>query len=187
MSRRRVLVVGLADEGFLALTADGTAGRGPAAAGVDSGALSRTLRGVGLGWQARLEPQGIVEPGAEYEAVVENLRARLLAFRDPATGAPVLTAVHRREEAYRGPHADGGPDLLVETARTVCMVEGLGRLRLMPAGVGPEERTGDHPRIVPRAGRAGQSGALGLAGRQRQSGGPSTRAAAPRKVPKGSS
>ena len=92
------------------------------------------------------EPEGIVAPGAEYEAVVAELRERLLAFRDPRTGEPVVEAVHRREEIYHGPHAEGGPDLLIETSRTVCMVEGLGRRPLMPAGRGPEERTGNHAR-----------------------------------------
>jgi predicted AlkP superfamily phosphohydrolase/phosphomutase len=92
------------------------------------------------------EPGGIVEPGREYEAVLAELRERLLAFRDPATGEPVVTAVHRRDEVYRGPCRDAGPDLLVETARTVCMVEGLGRATLLPAGTGPEERTGNHAR-----------------------------------------
>jgi hypothetical protein len=58
----------------------------------------------------------------------------------------VVSAVHRRADAYRGPFADSGPDLLIETARTVCMVEGLGRKALMPAGRGPEERTGNHAR-----------------------------------------
>lgn len=92
------------------------------------------------------EPEGIVEPGAEYERVIAELRARLLAYRDPKTGEPVVTAVHRREDIYQGPHADGGPDLLVETARTVCMIEGLGRSPLMAAGRAPEERTGNHAR-----------------------------------------
>jgi predicted AlkP superfamily phosphohydrolase/phosphomutase len=92
------------------------------------------------------EPEGIVEPGAEYERVVAELRERLLAFRDPSSGEPVVAAVHRREEIYHGPHSTEGPDLLIETARTVCMVEGLGRCSLMPAGRGPEERTGNHAR-----------------------------------------
>jgi predicted AlkP superfamily phosphohydrolase/phosphomutase len=92
------------------------------------------------------EPQGIVEPGAHYEETLAELRERLLAFRDPATGEPVVTGVHRREEAYHGPYCDNGPDLLIETARTVCMVEGLGLRALMPAGRGPEERTGNHAR-----------------------------------------
>jgi predicted AlkP superfamily phosphohydrolase/phosphomutase len=91
------------------------------------------------------EPEGIVAPGAEYERVIAELRDRLLAYRD-AAGAPVVTAVHRREDIYHGPHAAGGPDLLVETAATVCMIEGLGRKALMPAGRAPEERTGNHAR-----------------------------------------
>jgi predicted AlkP superfamily phosphohydrolase/phosphomutase len=70
----------------------------------------------------------------------------LLAYRHPRTGEPVVSAVHRREDIYHGPHADGGPDLLIETSRTVCMVEGLGRRTIMPAGRGPEERTGNHAR-----------------------------------------
>jgi predicted AlkP superfamily phosphohydrolase/phosphomutase len=199
----------LTDEGFLALHPDAAARRSLAAAGVDSRAMSRTLRRVGLGWLPRLvpqrlkravpqalasfqkvahridwsrtraycpsapgsglwvnlrgrEPHGIVTPGAEYEDVVEQLRERLLAYRDPTTGEPVVAAVHRREEAYRGPHCEGGPDLLVETARTVCMVEGLGRRPLMPAGRGPEERTGNHARdgIVVLHGEDIRSGAV---------------------------
>jgi predicted AlkP superfamily phosphohydrolase/phosphomutase len=70
----------------------------------------------------------------------------LLGYRHPQTGEPVVAAVHRREDIYRGPYAAGGPDLLVETARTVCMVEGLGRRPIMAAGRGPEERTGNHAR-----------------------------------------
>jgi hypothetical protein len=92
------------------------------------------------------EPEGIVEPGAEYERVVAELCERLLAFRDPRSGERVVEAVHRREDIYHGPHATAGPDLLIETARTVCMVEGLGQRSLMPAGRGPEERTGNHAR-----------------------------------------
>jgi predicted AlkP superfamily phosphohydrolase/phosphomutase len=92
------------------------------------------------------EPEGVVAPGAEYEATIADLRARLLAYRHPHTGEPVVTAVHRREDIYQGPYAAGGPDLLVETARTVCLVEGLGRRPIMPAGRGPEERTGNHAR-----------------------------------------
>ena len=67
-----------------------------------------------------------------------------IATRVPAT--PVVEAVHRREEIYHGPHASEGPDLLIETGRTVCMVEGLGQRAVMHAGRGPEERTGNHAR-----------------------------------------
>src|SRR5262249_60229251 len=102
-------------------------------------------RGLWINLRGR-EPQGIVEPGAEYERLVADLRERLLAYRDPRTGARVVEAVHRREDIYHGPHTSGGPDLLIETSRTVCMVEGLGQRPLMPAGRGPEDRTGNHAR-----------------------------------------
>jgi predicted AlkP superfamily phosphohydrolase/phosphomutase len=92
------------------------------------------------------EPEGIVSPGADYERVVKELTEKLLAYRDPKTGEAIVTAVHRREDVYAGPHAEGGADLQIETGRTVCMIEGLGRKSLMPAGKAPEERTGNHAR-----------------------------------------
>jgi predicted AlkP superfamily phosphohydrolase/phosphomutase len=92
------------------------------------------------------EPQGIVEPGRDYEALVAELRRRLVAFRDAATGEPVVTAVHRREEIYHGPHTAGAPDLVLETARTVCAVEGMGPASLFAADAVAHDRTGNHAR-----------------------------------------
>ena len=92
------------------------------------------------------EPHGIVRAGAEYEAVVAELRRMLSALRDPETGEPVVLAVHRREEIYHGPHASDAPDLLVETVRTVCPVEGVGPSTLVAAGPAATERTGNHAR-----------------------------------------
>lgn len=59
------------------------------------------------------EPQGIVAPGADYEAVVNDIVARLWELEDPETGERVVDAVYRREEIYHGPHADEGPDINV--------------------------------------------------------------------------
>ena len=59
------------------------------------------------------EPQGIVAPGAEYEAVVDEIVARLWELEDPETGERVVDAVFRKEELYHGPHADEGPDINV--------------------------------------------------------------------------
>jgi predicted AlkP superfamily phosphohydrolase/phosphomutase len=92
------------------------------------------------------EPQGIVEPGPDYEAVVAGLRRRLLSLRDPSTGEAVVTAVHRREEIYQGPHAAEAPDLVLETARTVCAVEGVGPSSLFSPDAAANERTGNHAR-----------------------------------------
>ncbi len=61
-------------------------------------------------------PHGIVRPGAEYEALLQELEERLLGLRDEALGTPVVKAVHRREALYRGEHTELGPDLVVEWA-----------------------------------------------------------------------
>lgn len=58
------------------------------------------------------EPQGIVEPGAEYEAVREAIAQTMLALVDPADGRPVVDRVYKKEELYHGDYLDEAPDLL---------------------------------------------------------------------------
>jgi predicted AlkP superfamily phosphohydrolase/phosphomutase len=59
------------------------------------------------------QPQGIVEPGGEYEALIEFLRERLLALKEPHTGRPLIQRVLRKDEVYTGPYLDQAPDLLL--------------------------------------------------------------------------
>lgn len=58
------------------------------------------------------EPQGVVEPGEEYDRLREETAAALLALRD-AAGRPMVRHVRRGEELYPGPYAGHGPDLMV--------------------------------------------------------------------------
>jgi predicted AlkP superfamily phosphohydrolase/phosphomutase len=60
------------------------------------------------------ERHGIVAPGAEYEAVRDKIAKALRELRDPASGRPIVAAVHRREELFSGPHLERVPDLVVE-------------------------------------------------------------------------
>ena len=62
------------------------------------------------------EPLGIVQPGAEYEAVREEIAQRLREVRDPQTGAQVVENVFRREEIYSGPALHLMPDLVAQPA-----------------------------------------------------------------------
>jgi predicted AlkP superfamily phosphohydrolase/phosphomutase len=62
------------------------------------------------------EPQGVVEPGADYERVRRRLIERLSSWRDPQTGAPIVEAVWRREEIYHGDCVERAPDLVVKWA-----------------------------------------------------------------------
>lgn len=59
------------------------------------------------------QPEGIVEPGGEYEALVAELTEGLLALEDATTGEHTVAAVTRGDEEFAGPWADTMPDLLV--------------------------------------------------------------------------
>ena len=63
---------------------------------------------------AGVRPQGIVQPGREYEELKEWIAAEALALRDPRSGEPLVERVYRREEIYSGPYIARTPDLLVQ-------------------------------------------------------------------------
>jgi predicted AlkP superfamily phosphohydrolase/phosphomutase len=74
--------------------------------------FGRHLGSIYLNVRGR-EPQGIVEPGAEYEAVRDEIERMAYDFRDPRTGRKLIGEVLRREEIYSGPHLDRAPDLIL--------------------------------------------------------------------------
>lgn len=55
------------------------------------------------------EPQGIVEPGAEYERLLDEITEALYSLTDE--GQPVVDAVYRGRDLYTGPYSEYGPDL----------------------------------------------------------------------------
>jgi predicted AlkP superfamily phosphohydrolase/phosphomutase len=57
------------------------------------------------------EPNGIVEPGKEYDAVVDQLISGLKTVQEPVSGSPLFSEFHRRDEIYSGPFIDHAPDL----------------------------------------------------------------------------
>lgn len=60
------------------------------------------------------EPAGLVQPGAEYESIVGELREKLNEFTDPLTGTKLFSHVHKRSEIYKGKSIVKAPDLLLE-------------------------------------------------------------------------
>jgi predicted AlkP superfamily phosphohydrolase/phosphomutase len=56
---------------------------------------------------------GTVQPGEQYEALLDELSGKLLAYRDPETGEQVITRVYRRDEVFHGEAVDIAPDLVV--------------------------------------------------------------------------
>jgi predicted AlkP superfamily phosphohydrolase/phosphomutase len=76
-----------------------------------------TAYAVGNGGQVFInlrgrEPQGIVEPGSEYERVVAQVIERLQGVTDPRTGERIEMDVYRREDLYAGEHLDLMPDVV---------------------------------------------------------------------------
>jgi len=69
------------------------------------------LNGVYINLKGR-ERDGVVE-ASEREALLEELREKLLAVRDPADNSPVIAEVYRTDEVYSGPEASKAPDLIV--------------------------------------------------------------------------
>jgi len=74
------------------------------------------LNGLYLNLKGR-ERNGIVQPGAEADGLIKELKAKLLAIRDPKNNSPVITRVDVAREVYQGPYADQGPDMLVGYTR----------------------------------------------------------------------
>ena len=62
------------------------------------------------------QPKGVVEPGAEYEAVRDRLIEALESWVHPRTGEKVVERAYRREEMYSGPGLEEAPDILVHWA-----------------------------------------------------------------------
>jgi predicted AlkP superfamily phosphohydrolase/phosphomutase len=62
------------------------------------------------------EPEGIVDPGKEYDALCAELARGFLSFRDSETGAPIARCVYRQHELAPtdAPSRDRLPDLVVE-------------------------------------------------------------------------
>ncbi|MGE5264832.1 MAG: alkaline phosphatase family protein [Acidobacteriota bacterium] len=57
------------------------------------------------------EPQGIVEPGADYESTREQVIADLRALKLP-DGSPLVEHIWKKEEIYSGAHLAEAPDIL---------------------------------------------------------------------------
>jgi predicted AlkP superfamily phosphohydrolase/phosphomutase len=83
-------------------------------AGVDwsrTRAYGLGLNGLYLNLKGR-EREGIVEP-AQADALLREIREKLLEGRDPKDNGPVITRIDLASEVYQGPYAHSGPDALV--------------------------------------------------------------------------
>ncbi len=62
------------------------------------------------------EPEGIVRPGIEYEALRTRLIKETLDLRDPLSGLPIFALAEPREALYpNSPHLEAAPDIILDT------------------------------------------------------------------------
>ncbi|MCU0285938.1 MAG: alkaline phosphatase family protein [Acidobacteria bacterium] len=77
-----------------------------------SKAYGQGLNGLFLNIKGR-EKYGIVNTGKEAEQLKEEIKQKLIAVTDNHTGKPVMKAVYKREELYKGPYTQNAPDVVV--------------------------------------------------------------------------
>ena len=92
------------------------------------------------------EPLGMIEPGSDYEKLLDEIREGLMEIEDADTGVKVVQDVISIRHNYDGPCRDMLPDIFVEWNRN-SEAKALRLLRSPRIGevdVGYTPRTGDH-------------------------------------------
>lgn len=72
---------------------------------------SEYSQGIRINLKGR-EPNGIVNPGFEYERLRDDIIRELYRLRDPMTFQNVIDVVYRREELFHGDCLDLAPDVI---------------------------------------------------------------------------
>jgi len=73
------------------------------------------------------DPGGIVQPGDEYDELLEFVTRALGTLRNPDSGAPVVASVTRPQQLYTGPAVEFAPDLIVDWTDGAYMTTEMGR------------------------------------------------------------
>lgn len=92
------------------------------------------------------EANGMVEPGAEYDAVVGEIRDGLKQIEDADTGIKIVENIVSVQHDYDGPNVDMLPDIFIEWNRSGDL-KSIHRIRSPKIGEiepPPSRRTGDH-------------------------------------------
>src|SRR6266404_2763029 len=105
----------LRNNGYIKMKPETVADSGEPLAGVDwtqTRAYGLGLNGLYVNLRGR-ERNGAVQPGSEADALIKEIKERLLTVTDPKSGQRVITRVDIATEVYQGPYSQSGPDLLV--------------------------------------------------------------------------
>jgi predicted AlkP superfamily phosphohydrolase/phosphomutase len=72
------------------------------------------------------DPHGIVNPGKEYDNLLDDIASELGKLRDPVSGDAVVSSVSRPGEAFNGPAIEFAPDLIVDWKECAYMTTETG-------------------------------------------------------------
>ncbi len=126
-------------------------------------AMGGNLAGVYLNAKGR-EPQGLVEPGSEYEWLRREIIEGLKSILDPDTGETVFSDVFPREEVYSGQSLEQAPDIVFRTINDHYVAQGAQEFMFF------SNRVMDLPRWPPDSGTHYRDGILIMYGRPFQAG-----------------
>jgi predicted AlkP superfamily phosphohydrolase/phosphomutase len=73
--------------------------------------VSTNVQGININLAGR-EPQGMVQPGEEYENLRNKIISELYRLKDPYTLENVMDEIYRKEDLFRGDHLDMAPDII---------------------------------------------------------------------------
>ena len=102
------------------------------------------------------EPSGIVSPGAEAEALLPRPEGAIGELADPESGAPMVGRIVRGSDAFHGPLAASGPDLVVAPNRGYGFKGAVSQRTLTDVGIFSGMHTHDDGMLfVPQSVQAG--------------------------------
>jgi predicted AlkP superfamily phosphohydrolase/phosphomutase len=111
------------------------------------------LNGLYINQKGR-EGEGIVNPGAEKEALVREIIQDLESFRDPQTGEQPVLKAYATKDVYQGSQMEKAPDIIIgyNQGYRVSWSAPLGRIPKNILEDNTEKWSGDHcmaPDVVP--------------------------------------
>jgi len=74
--------------------------------------VSSNIQGININLKGR-EPQGIVNPGSEYEELRDRIIGELYRLKDPYTFENVIDEIYRKEDLFQGEYLDNAPDIIL--------------------------------------------------------------------------
>lgn len=90
------------------------------------------------------EPQGIVEPGPDYESLLDDIAAALMELKHAETGHAIVKKVIRTDTAFPGDRRAYLPDLIVQwDSSGLIQSVASGRVGVV-SGDSPDPRSGTH-------------------------------------------